>query len=202
MHRTLRLPGRIVGTICGNCDTCFAVRRAPSRDVIRGCVPRPSFLFFLKGASPGGGTTHALGTCTLCLGTSRAGHPLLVTSLGRRCVSRLLRRRKVAKVGRRLCCPKCVNGGSLTALCGTTFTFLCPSLHRDFKVPVLRTVTYNAPMIANGISTVPRMTNGNTVLISPRRPRGVTSTLLHLRGSTALCRRRMGCDLRHMGLFS
>lgn len=201
VHRTLRLPRGLLGTICGKCDPRFHPL-SPTPRVARGCVPTSGCLFFLKGASPGGGAPHMLETCDQCLRGSGYGHSLLVTSLGRSTVSGVLSARKVTRVGPCLDFPNCVPGASLPTLCGNTFTFLCPSLHRDFNVPVLRSVTYNAPVVTKGASTVPRVTNRKTLLTGPLSRGSVARGLLLLRRSRGFCCRRMGCNLRHIGRFS
>lgn len=143
-----------------------------------------------------------LRTCNVCLGGSDRPLPLLVTSLGRRVVSRCLGQRKLRRVGGVLCRPKCVPGARLPTICDKTSIFVCASLHRDFNVPVLRTVTYKAPIVASAASTVPRVTKPRNVLIGPFRPRRVTSTLLRLRRGTRFCRSRATCKLREIHQFS
>lgn len=85
----------------------------------------------------------------------------------------------------------------LPTVCRRTRVFICPSQFRNFKVPVVRTLRSNVPIVTTAKSYLRRTNKPSSLCMRPSSGRNVAGTVYDLlgrpRGERRVVRRNLGC---------
>lgn len=191
--RCCKVPTSGVSIVCRKYDSLctYHINGSGHGRIVQDCqLPRHCVLS-INAVRRHGGTLTVIGTLR-CL-PSRLRFILMKEPAT--CVRRLGRFVAGTKLRSEMRFLRNVPSSSLPTVCRSTRAFMCPSICRNFNVPVLRTLRSNVPIITTANSYLRRTKKRRSLCIDPRSIRKLTTTVTHARRPslhTAVVRRKLG----------